>query len=121
MEGANAAGIDHAPTSPGAATNGAPAPIRPPRIWPGLALVALYWAVVFGVGQAGLPITTTFMIDAGALALLTLAFSIWWLANGTIRGRASSRGRANCFGSMRPTVTEYGARPSQQCWATTAC
>jgi outer membrane protein assembly factor BamB len=115
MEGANAAGIDHAPTSPGAATNGAPAPIRPPRIWPGLALVALYWAVVFGVGQAGLPITTTFMIDAGALALLTLAFSIWWLANGTIRGRdrlllfavAVAGGVASCAASLK-TLGVFG-------------
>jgi outer membrane protein assembly factor BamB len=60
---------------------------RPMRVWPGLVLLGLYWAVIVWVGGLGLPITTTFMSQAGAGALLTLLFPIWWLTNGTVRGR----------------------------------
>lgn len=62
-------------------------PARRPRVWPAIVLIALYWAVALGIGWAELPIYTTFMSSAGALMLLTLAFPIWWLTNGTFRGR----------------------------------
>lgn len=78
---------DDEPLPTESTSSGAPAIARRPRIWPGVVLVALYWAVAFGVGWAELPISTTFMSIAGALALLTLVFPIWWLTNGTFRGR----------------------------------
>lgn len=78
---------DDAPPANDPASTVPPVTVRRPRIWPGLLLVALYWAVALGVGWAELPITTTFMSGAGALALLTLVFPIWWLTNGTFRGR----------------------------------
>ena len=55
------------------------------RVWPGLLLAGAFWAFCVGIGQAGLPITTTFMSRAAAGALLTLLFPIWWLTNGTVR------------------------------------
>ena len=63
------------------------APPRPRRLWPGYLLIAIYWSVVLGIGQFDLPITTSFMTTAGVGALVVLLFSIWWLTNGTIRGR----------------------------------
>jgi outer membrane protein assembly factor BamB len=61
------------------------APPQPARIWPGLLLVAVFWAFVFAIGLAELPISTAFMSRAGATALLTLLFPIWWLAHRSTR------------------------------------
>ncbi|HEX4147915.1 MAG TPA: PQQ-binding-like beta-propeller repeat protein, partial [Pirellulales bacterium] len=47
----------------------------------GLLLVAIFWAVYFGATYSGLPISSTFFVRAGACALLTLLFPIWWLTN----------------------------------------
>lgn len=68
--------------SAAAETAGQPRKIR---VWPGLLLAGAYWAFFIGIGQAGLPITTTFMSRAGAGALLVLSFVIWWLTNSTVR------------------------------------
>lgn len=65
----------------------ASAPPRPRRLWPGYLLIAIYWSAVLGIGQFDLPITTSFMTTAGIGALVVLLFSIWWLTNGTLRGR----------------------------------
>lgn len=62
-------------------------PPRPRRLWPGYVLIAIYWSVALGLGQFDLPITTSFMIKAGVGALVVLLFTLWWLTNGTIRGR----------------------------------
>ncbi|HWC89281.1 MAG TPA: hypothetical protein VG433_06495, partial [Pirellulales bacterium] len=51
----------------------------PTRVAIGVALVAAHWIVYWAVGYAGLPISTTFMSRAGACALLTLLFPLWWL------------------------------------------
>ncbi|MBX9789333.1 MAG: PQQ-like beta-propeller repeat protein [Pirellulales bacterium] len=69
-----------------ASTNSPPAlaPQRP-RLWPGAILVALFWSVFVGVRVFDAPISTGFMSIMGASMLLTLAFTIWWLANGTVR------------------------------------
>ena len=63
----------------------APATARAIRIWPGLLLAGIYWGAFVGISRAELPITTTFMSEAGAGALLVLLFVIWWLTNRTIR------------------------------------
>lgn len=60
---------------------------RAMRLWPGCVLVAIYWAVVLGFGFVAMPISTSFLTTAGVGALVVLLFSIWWLTNGTIRGR----------------------------------
>lgn len=60
---------------------------RPRRLWPGYLLIAIYWSVVLGIGRLDLPITTSFITTAGVGALVVLLFTIWWLTNGTIRGR----------------------------------
>ena len=61
------------------------APPRPPRIWPGLLLVAAFWSFVFAISLPELPISTAFLSRAGATALLTLLFPIWWLAHRSTR------------------------------------
>jgi hypothetical protein len=62
---------------------------KPPatRVTIGVALVALFWTVHIAVGYAGLPISTTFMSRAGACAVLTLLFPLWWLTNRSVRMR----------------------------------
>lgn len=72
--------------APAASGNAAPAP-RPRRLWPGYLLIAIYWAVQFGAGQFDLPITTSFFTTVIVGAVVVLFFTIWWLTNGTIRGR----------------------------------
>ena len=76
---------DSSSTPPGEPATVAPAPPRPVRVWPGLFLVAVFWTFWSAIVFAGLPISTTFMSRAGAWALLTLSFPIWWLTNRTIR------------------------------------
>ncbi|HEY5315011.1 MAG TPA: PQQ-binding-like beta-propeller repeat protein [Pirellulales bacterium] len=72
---------------PVAATN-RPAP-KPPatRVVPGLVLVAIFWAVHTAAALAGWPISSTFFARAGACALLTLLFPLWWLTNRSVRMR----------------------------------
>ena len=62
-------------------------PARVPRIWPGVLLVAMYWAFVTALGRLDLEISTVFLSTMAASALLLLAFSTWWLTNGTIPRR----------------------------------
>ncbi|HVX61500.1 MAG TPA: PQQ-binding-like beta-propeller repeat protein [Pirellulales bacterium] len=57
---------------------------RPIRAWPGLLLVGVYWAFSLSLNLRELPISTTFLNTAGACALLTLLFPIWWLVNRTV-------------------------------------
>jgi outer membrane protein assembly factor BamB len=65
----------------------APAKPRAVRLWPGCVLIAIYWATVLIAGLVEMPISTSFMTTAGVGALVVLVFTIWWLTNGTIRGR----------------------------------
>jgi outer membrane protein assembly factor BamB len=70
--------------NPGESSQGQPpAASKPaPRVWPGVLLVAMYWAFVLIFPAAiDAPISTTFMSIAGAGLLLTALFSLWWLAS----------------------------------------
>jgi outer membrane protein assembly factor BamB len=73
--------------SPHEATAGQapPAPARPPRLWPAVALVGLYWAVV--VVSYSLELTTfmRFITRLGAAVLLTPAFLVWWWVRRRVR------------------------------------
>jgi outer membrane protein assembly factor BamB len=62
-------------------------PAPPPRVWPAVVLIALYWTFILGLGRLDLPIFAIFMSTVAASALLTLLFSIWWLSNRTITGK----------------------------------
>ncbi len=63
----------------------ADAVIKPPRIWPPLVLVALYWAIFFAIGASGIPMFMGFLMQMGAMLLIALIFMVWWLANRRIR------------------------------------
>jgi outer membrane protein assembly factor BamB len=52
-----------------------------PRIWPFVAIVAVFWAFYALVGTQDLSISQTFLRRAGAEALLLIVFPILWLAN----------------------------------------
>ena len=58
-----------------------PEPAKTPRLWPGIVLVAAYWAFVLGFGRLDMPIFAVFMSGMAASLLLLLAFSAWWLLN----------------------------------------
>jgi hypothetical protein len=72
-------------TEPDTATNRPAATHSTARVWPGLLLVAIFWAVYTALGRAGLPVSTTFISRAGACALLTLLFALWWVTNRSVR------------------------------------
>ncbi len=73
------------PASPGrqpasAASEMPTAPAKRPRIWLALVFVGLYWAVDLGARWLELPIFPRFLTLLASWLLLTLLFSIWWLA-----------------------------------------
>lgn len=58
-----------------------PSPATPLRVWPAIILVAFYWTVFVGLGLIEIPMFRGFLLRLLALAILTLAFPIWWLRN----------------------------------------
>jgi outer membrane protein assembly factor BamB len=60
-------------------------PEKPPRIWPFVVLVALYWAAVMIVGRFDKPYFVGFLFGLAAPALLTLVFVGWWWLSRRIR------------------------------------
>jgi len=52
-----------------------------PRIGPAVLLVGLYWTAFVGLGLVEIPMFRAFLFRLLALAILTLAFPIWWLRN----------------------------------------
>ncbi len=53
----------------------------PPRVWPGVVIVAGYWSLIVYLMTSDNVISTSFMITAGACLLMTVAFLIWWLSS----------------------------------------
>lgn len=68
---------------------------RPLRVWPALALVALYWAQNLGLRWLEMAMFTRFLLALAAAALLALLFLVWWLTNRRIAGRD----RLACLGA----------------------
>ena len=58
---------------------------RPPRVWPVFGALALFWAYFIGSDWLELTTPVKFFSRLGAIALLTLAFLVWWWANRRIR------------------------------------
>ena len=69
------------PDQPAPQLEQTPASAKPPRLWPGAVIVAAFWAAFLGLTTLDAPISTTFMSQAAAVLLMTLAFTIWWLAS----------------------------------------
>ena len=53
-----------------------PADPKPPRVWPGLLLVAGYWSLIVYLTNSDLVISTSFMITAGRVSADDGAFLI---------------------------------------------
>lgn len=54
---------------------------KPPRYWPGVAMLTAYWAFAFSCRHLELSMLVLFLSRMAALLLLLVAFSIWWLTN----------------------------------------
>src|SRR5262245_1793439 len=54
---------------------------KPPRYWPAVVMLAVYWAYAFTCRHLELSMGVLFLSRMVALLLLILAFSIWWLTN----------------------------------------
>jgi outer membrane protein assembly factor BamB len=55
------------------------------RVWPAVALLALFWAVWLWVRWVELPMFTRFLSSVVACAVLTALFTAWWWLNGGFR------------------------------------
>jgi hypothetical protein len=53
----------------------------PPRVWPALVLVGLYWSVHVLISVTDPPMFVGFLAQMAALAVVTLGFSVLWLTN----------------------------------------
>ncbi len=83
-----------------------------PRVWPGLAIVATFWAYRMLVGQLELPIFLGFFSMVGVTALFVLLFLIWWFA----ASRASGKDRLFGFVALVSTgiLTALVSDPSMK-------
>ncbi len=85
------------------------APAKPPRVWPAVVLVGLFWVFRFVLGWfKDLPTGVSFFILIGSTALLTLLFSVWWLIHRR-RGwseRLAGLGVAVAGGAMAGILTQ---------------
>src|SRR5258708_34960760 len=64
-----------APAEPISAT-----PAKPPRLWPAMVLVGLFWIVHFVVAELEMPYFLRFLLSMAAPGLLALLYFGWWLA-----------------------------------------
>lgn len=64
--------------APVAAPGPAAAPAAPPRLWPPVAFVAVYWAASFVVGRLDKPYFYGFVYGMASVALLALFYFGWW-------------------------------------------
>lgn len=66
-----------------------PTPAAPPRLWPPVAFVAVYWAAGFVVGRLDKPYFYGFLYGMASGALLALFYFGWWWTRRSVplRGR----------------------------------
>src|SRR5262245_6395773 len=66
-----------------------PAPAKPGRLWPAVALVVLFWTVHLVMGRLDKFYFVAFLFNLGSAALLALLFTVWWWTNRgiTLRSR----------------------------------
>jgi outer membrane protein assembly factor BamB len=57
------------------------------RVWPGVVIIALFWASYFILNRLDLPMFFHFLIQSGICALSCLLFLIWWLTNRSVARR----------------------------------
>lgn len=77
---------------------------RPVRVWPAVALAAVYWIHQIYVAQSDMPMFTRFMSKSmGGLAFLVI-FLILWLSNGTLRGRIRLAGLGLFLGGLAVAI-----------------
>jgi outer membrane protein assembly factor BamB len=81
---------------------------KPPRVWPAVVLVGLYWAYAFGSRSVELTTGVRFFALLGMVAFLTLLFAVWWLTNRRLRGteRLVGLGVAVAGGSVTGGLTQ---------------
>jgi outer membrane protein assembly factor BamB len=60
------------------ASKGPPKPPKPPRLWPAVALTALFWAGAIIIRQFELQYFILFIYSMASAALLFVAFFVWW-------------------------------------------
>src|SRR4051794_19395936 len=65
---------------------------RGPRLWPGVAIVLLYWAALKVPAWVVPGTMTQFMISGFGSMLLALAFVVWWLVFSRMTIMAALRG-----------------------------
>jgi outer membrane protein assembly factor BamB len=73
-------------------------PMKPPRVWPAMVLVGLYWLCYPVLVWLEIPGFVLWLTTLAALAVLLLAFTTWWLTNRRIRGRDRLWGLAVAVG-----------------------
>ena len=87
MTTSTAAESASAPSASPVPTAGHPADsvtARPPRLWPAVLILALFWTFTFVARQLDLITFVRFVSSMAASALVVLAYLIWWSANGRI-------------------------------------
>ncbi len=57
---------------------------KPWRLWPAVAAIAVYWTSTLVVASLQTSYFVGFFFYVGAVAVLTLFFTIWWWASRTI-------------------------------------
>ena len=66
---------------------GATAAARPPVIWPGVLIMAIYWSAEIVIARSDMVISAAFMTRMAIWLVVTLAFVIWWLTNRSVPWR----------------------------------
>src|SRR5262249_19680774 len=66
-------------------TQASPAVAKPPRLWPAVALVGLYWILFFVMAGLDKAYFIGFLYNMASAALLTLLYFAWWWTNRQIR------------------------------------
>jgi outer membrane protein assembly factor BamB len=89
-----------------------PAPaaaVKPPRVWPAVVLVGLYWAFAVVSRSVELPTGTRFFATIGVCALLILLFTVWWATNRRLgwKERLLGLGVAVAGGIVMGALTQY--------------
>ena len=72
---------------PEAVTYAPPDKPRPPRVWPAVVLIGLYWACLGVSSLLEVSGFSKFLFLSAVLALAVLGYLVWWLSNGRVRWR----------------------------------